>query len=70
MEEPTTEMELAIRAGAKAGVFWRAARLNPKQAATWNRLGEAHHRDAALILNTMLNRLGADNAGPCSFEEG
>ena len=70
MEEPSGEIGLAITEGIKAGVFRRAQRLNPAQAATWGRLAERHTRAAEGYLDDMLNRLGAGNAGSCSREEG
>lgn len=33
----------AIGEAVKAGVFWRAARLNPETAEVWERLGRSHH---------------------------
>lgn len=40
----------AIIEGARAGVYWRAARLNPKTARTWEGFGELHHETAANLL--------------------
>lgn len=54
----------AMRAAVTAGVFRRAARLNPKTAETWNRLAEIYSRMAATMLESAIHRLGADASGP------
>lgn len=51
-------IERAIQDGARAGVFRRAARLNPASRELWNRLAAPHSARAAGILKDICDRLG------------
>lgn len=56
----------AINEAVKAGVFRRAARLNPKTAKTWQSFAELHSERVEALLGEFLDRSGAGGAGPCS----
>lgn len=47
-----------IEEAARAGVFRRAGRLNPR-AAIWNELAEVHSGRVAALLDEEMQRLGA-----------
>ena len=49
-------IEQAISEAVKAGVFRRAARLNPGSARIWNALAEPHSRRVATILDDIIGR--------------
>jgi hypothetical protein len=49
-------IEEAIVEGAKAGVFWKAARLNPMTAAVWEGLARQASSRAAGLLRRAVNR--------------
>jgi hypothetical protein len=53
----------AIEEAVRAGVFWRAARLNPKARKTWEGFAELHHDEAAAALAIVASRVGAGDAG-------
>jgi hypothetical protein len=57
----------AIMEGARAGVYRRAARLNPKTAGTWQSFAELHSERAVALLCDAMTRLDAGGAGPCPF---
>lgn len=48
----------AIQDGARAGVFRRAARLNPASKNLWDRLAAPHSARAASILQEVCDRQG------------
>lgn len=54
----------AIIEAVKAGVFWNAARLNPKTRATWEQFAAVHHDRAGTLLAEAVDRLGADGSRP------
>lgn len=56
----------AIDEAVKAGVFRRAAKLNPMQADIWNALGADHTSKAATLLYEAVRRIGASDARPGS----
>lgn len=56
----------AIEEGIRAGVYRRAARLNPKTARTWQSFADLHSERVQALLDEMLNGPDADVAGPCS----
>jgi alkylhydroperoxidase family enzyme len=57
---------LAIDEAVKAGVFWRAARFNPKSRTAWAGFAELHHDNATAYLDEVVDRLSACGAGPCT----
>lgn len=52
----------AISEGAKAGIFWTAARFNPGVAATWEGFGRRHSKAAAACLGAGVARLIASSS--------
>lgn len=50
----TELIRAAIAEGANAGVFHRAARLNPRSRAVWNAFAEERHARATALLNEAL----------------
>jgi hypothetical protein len=72
VEEPeclVPEIAEAIVAGARAGAFWKAARLNP-DAEAWERIGATFHAQADALLSAVVSRAHGFRAGRSSGEEG
>lgn len=64
MEEVDPGIVEAIEEAVKAGVFWRAARWNPKTAKTWQSFADLHHERAATLLDGAMIRLAPGRARP------
>lgn len=56
----------AIAYAVKAGVFWRAARLNPKTRDVWAGLAAPHHEAAVRCLNDAMRGTDAGGVRPHS----
>jgi hypothetical protein len=56
----------AIQEGIAAGVFRRAARLNPKFNETWSQFATEHTDRADTLLTDAMKRLGVDAPCRCS----
>lgn len=65
-EEVDWAVGLAIEEAVKAGVFWRAARLNPLTRDVWEALAAPHSQKVTSLLDDAMTRLDPGGVRPCS----